>query len=315
VSAKEPAVATQEAEVLSYYASQSSFTDPGEMSALLAELPRDIATLQRIANGLVIHFRIEDPLAVGISEERFAEIDGRYAETMLARLLELDDRTLAERRAPQHRLLGCCRDFTVIFLAMARAFGLPARARVGFATYFFSGVRSDHEVAEVWDAAQRRWRLVDAQLRDTHIDPNDGVRIDPADVPRERFLVAGTAWRLCRAGEADPATFMVRPDIDMEMTHGWPYICHNLGLDLAALNKMEMLLWDIWGLAGKGLFWKSVTPEEIELLDRVAQVTDPLEPELPALKSLYMDEPLLRVPDTFTSFNPVTLAPSEITLR
>jgi hypothetical protein len=299
----------------SYYASHSRVTDPGEMAPALQGLPRDIAGMKRVAHRLVIHFRLGDPRAVGIGDDRLGEIDSRYAETMLARLLELDDRPLSEPREPKDRIVGCCRDFTVLFLAMARSFGIPARGRVGFATYFYSGAKIDHEVAEVWDEAEGRWRLVDPQLDDAHVDPNDDAGVDPTDLPRDRFMDAGTVWRVCRAGDDDPDTFRARPDVDLEMTRGWPYISHNLVLDLAALNKTETLLWDVWGLAGKGLAWKSVTPEEIELLDRVADVVAAAEPDLAEVRRLYADEELLRVPPKITSFNPLTFAPREVALR
>ena len=120
---------------------------------------------------------------------------------MLNRLFELDERPLTQERTPQTpqtRLLGCCRDFTVLFLSMARHLGTPARARVGFATYFVPDFNLDHEVAEVWDADEARWRLVDPELDDDHIDPNDGVRVDALDVPRDRFLV-GAGSRVARS--------------------------------------------------------------------------------------------------------------------
>jgi hypothetical protein len=299
-----------------FYATQSAFTEPGEMAWLLDGLPRDIDALQRIANGLVIHFRIQDPAAVGLSRERIAqEIDSRYADTMLERLIAHDDRRLSERRAPGDRIAGCCRDFTVLFLTMARAQGLPARARAGFASYFFEGLHTDHEIAEVFDPDERRWRLVDGQLRAGHVDPNDGAELDPADLPRERFFTAGAAWRQCRAGQADPAKFMVRPEIELEMTRGLPYIAHNLVLDIAALNGREMLLWDAWGLAGKAFLWAGVSEQEIALLDRVAEATDRDELDLAELEALYSGEPLLRVPESFTSINPLALTPREVALR
>jgi transglutaminase-like putative cysteine protease len=55
---------------------------------------------------------------------------------MLGRLFELAERPLGESRSLSERLVGCCRDFTVLFLTMARELGIPARARVGFAAYF-----------------------------------------------------------------------------------------------------------------------------------------------------------------------------------
>ena len=299
-----------EAEELDYYVSQSPVTDPGGMAECLTDLPGDLVDLQRVARGLVIHYRAENPAAHGIPEKRLVEIDSRYAATMLARLAELSDEPLTESRPPKERLVGCCRDFTVLFLTMARALGIPARARVGFATYFIAGYNLDHEVAEVWDASKRRWLLVDAELEKDHTDPNDGARIDPLDIPRDRFLVAGTAWQYCRAGEADPETFLVAPELDVEMTRSWPYLRHNLVHDLAALNKVEMILWDTWGLMEK----EHVAERDLALLDRVAEATAVADPVLSELRRLYKGEPGLQVPGTVTSYSPLTGEPREIAL-
>jgi hypothetical protein len=295
---------------LSYYAGQSDMTDPGAMSERLAGLPRDLASLQRVARDLVIHYRGDDPAGHGIPDERLTEVDTRYADAMLARLVELDDRPLTETRPPVNRLVGCCRDFTVLFLAMTRKAGIPARARIGFATYFIAGFNVDHEVAEVWDAGEGRWRLVDAELGDDHADPNDGARVDPLDVPRDRFLVAGRVWQLCRRGEADPETFLVAPELDIPDTRSWPYLRHNVVHDLAALNKVEMILWDDCGLTEE-----PDLDRDLELLDRVAAATAAADPDLSELRRLYETEPGLRVPAAVTSYSPVVGGPREVALR
>ena len=281
-----------------YYATQSLVTDPGAMAEHVSRLPGDLAGLQRVVRDLVIHYRAEDPLSHGIPEARMAEIDSRHADTMIGLIVELQA-PLESAREPRERLVGCCRDFTVLFVAMARSHGVPARARVGFATYFVPGWNLDHEVAEVWDEAEGRWRLVDAELRDGHVDPNDGAVLDPQDVSRERFLVGGTAWQRCREGEADPETFVVAPDLDIPDTRSWPYLAHNVVHDLAALNKVEMILWDSWGLM------EQVRPadEDFDLLDRVAAVTASADPDLTQLQQLY-ESPSLRVPPTVTSYTP-----------
>ncbi len=296
---------------LGWYASQSSVTSPGELGSLMEDIPRGLAEIREAAHGLVIHYRADRPLAAGIPQERLREIDSRYGETMLARVTELRYGPLAEARQPHERLVGCCRDFTVLLLAMARARHVPARARVGFACYAVAGLGIDHEVAEVWDEALRRWRLVDANIAEGHVDPSDGAELDPLDVPRDRFLVAGRAWQLCRAGEADPETFLVGPDVDVEMTRGWPYLQHNLVHDLAALNKDEMLLWDAWGLADQ-----PVTGErDLELLDRVAKVTAAYDPPLEELRDLYAADPRLPVPPTVTSYDPLGGPPRTVAVR
>jgi transglutaminase superfamily protein len=297
-----------EAESLRYYASQSPVTDPGGRPDLLTDLPRDVAALQRAARGLVIHYRADDPLAHGIPEERLREIDSRYAEAMLERLTELDDAPLTEPREPTERLVGCCRDFTVLFLAMARSVGIPARGRVGFASYFMQGFNVDHEVAEVWDPDAERWFLVDAELADEHVDPNDETHIDPLDIPRDRFLVGGAAWQLCRTGDADPEAFVVHPELEIEETRSWPQLRHNLIQDLAAMNKAEMILWDSWGLLRQPL-----EDRDHELLDRVAELTASTDPDLAELRRVY-DDPLIRVPEAVTSHDPLGGQPREVTL-
>lgn len=85
-------------DTLTFYAGQSPYTDPGGESRRLGDLPGDVASLRRAALGLVLHYRDEDLSALGIPEERLREVDSRYAEKMLGRLFELDDRTLTEER-------------------------------------------------------------------------------------------------------------------------------------------------------------------------------------------------------------------------
>ena len=134
------------------YATQSRVTDPGRFAPRVMEIPGTLTAMRTAARQLVFHYRDGgDYTANGIEPERVTEIDTRYAEAMLARIFELSDRPLTAKRVPRERLMGCCRDFTLLFLMIARAHGVPARARVGFATYFVPGLFIDHVVAEVWD--------------------------------------------------------------------------------------------------------------------------------------------------------------------
>lgn len=286
-------------EYLGYYASQSHITDPGNMAGLLASLPNDLAELRRVARGLVIHYRGENPLEHGVPAERMREIDTRYANAMLARLAELEDGPLTTPRSLTERLVGCRRDFTVLFLTMGRAQGIPIRARVGFATYFIPGYHIDHEVAEVWDAAERRWHLVDPELADDYTSP-DGVRVDPLDLPPDAFLLAGSAWRRCRAGTADPESFVVDPGLEIKETRGWPQIRHNLVHDLAALNKTEMLLWDTWSDSQETL-----TNRDLDRLDQLAEQTSAADPDVATLIRVYKNDPDLQVPDKVRSEDPL----------
>lgn len=294
---------------IEWYAAQSDVSDPGALSELLADIPSTIHGMYEVAHQLVLHYRADDPAALGIPRERMREIDTRYVQHMLARLEELQPGSLCDPRPAERRLIGCCRDFALLVVGMSRYHGIPARSRVGFAGYFIAGVALDHEVAEVWDAGDGRWRLVDAELAPGHRDPSDGAHVDPLDVPRDRFLVAGHAWQRCRAGTSDPETFMVGPDVEEPMTRGWPYLQHNLVHDLARLNKRELLLWDGWGLANE-----PAGPGDLEMLDRIAALTADAGTRPAELRGVYASEPRLTVPATVTSYDPLGGPPRQVRL-
>ena len=296
-----------------FYATHSPFSDPGEWAERLETVPGDLRSIKEAAHQLVFHYRADGDWAEhGIAPERIGEIDSRYAERMLGRVVELADRPLTEPRAARERLVGCCRDFTVFFVALARQHGIPARMRVGFATYFLPGWNADHVVAEVWDAGEGRWRLVDAELREGHADPNDGRVLDPLDLTRDRFIVGPEAWRRCRAGEAEPETFVVAPDLDIPATRSWPYLLHNVVHDLAALNKREMILWDDWGIT-EG--WETITDEQLALLDEAASIMLAPDIALDDLQRLY-ERAEFRVPEVVTSYtSAVEIPPIQVRLE
>ena len=146
---------------------------------------------------------------------------------------------VAEARPLSKRAIGVCRHFSLLLVAMLRHKNIPARARCGFGSYFEKGKFIDHWVAEYWNGT--RWVMVDAQIDEVQ-RKLFRVDFDPLDVPRDRFLVAGNAWALCRAGNADPDAFGI---LDM---HGWAFIAGNVVRDVAALNDVVMLPWDVWGI-------------------------------------------------------------------
>ena len=275
---------------------QSLVTEPGPAADAIDRLPADLGALRAVSQQLVFHFWADGDWAEnGIAPERISEIDTRYAAAMFARLGELADLPLSAARQPRQRLVGCCRDFTVLFVSMARHKGIPCRARVGFAGYLIDGRLIDHEIAEVWDGSAGRWRLVEPEIDDGHTDPTDGARLDVLDVPPDRFLTAPRAWQLARCGAVDPERFVADPAIG-----GWSWLRHYLVHDLAALNKTEMLLHEVWGVDLR----TPPGPGELPVLDELATLTGQSSPPLAGLRSAYR-RPEFVVPDTVTSYSPV----------
>src|SRR5699024_9579360 len=154
-------------------------TDPGDFADRLDDVTADLRAIKDAVHPLVFHYRGGGNWAeYGVAPERIEEINTRYADDIFARLSAVADRPLTASRVSSVRMVGCCRDFTVLFVALARHHGIPARMRVGFASYFTKDWWIDHVVAEVWDADEQRWKLVDAELPDEYVAPGGGP-IDP----------------------------------------------------------------------------------------------------------------------------------------
>ncbi|MGB4337814.1 MAG: transglutaminase-like domain-containing protein [Bacillota bacterium] len=278
---------------IGYFSVHGRMSDPGEHVALFNDMPHDIEALCRILQGAMIHANWLNRYGVELPGERFAELQLRHVSAMLARIVELDPRPLAEARPMDRRLLGNCRDLSLMLTSILRHQGVPARARCGFGRYFRAGHYEDHWVCEYWNGELQRWVLVDPQLDDVQRQVL-GVKFDPTDVPRDQFLTAGEAWRMCRTGLADADRFGI-----FDMRGPW-FIRGNLVRDVAALNKVELLPWDSWGLAEADD--EGLSSADLSLLDRAANLTHGDVPRWDAVHQLYESDERLRVPAVIQSY-------------
>jgi hypothetical protein len=278
---------------LEYYAQPGGMTDPRKYAYLFSDLPRDIDALCCVVHGLMIHIFWAEQHGLQLSEERKRDVQLRSVSRKLARIVELDSHPLTGPRALDKKLVGNCRDHSVLLAAMLRDQGVPARARCGFATYFLPNHYEDHWVVEYWNAAQRRWILVDAQL-DAFQREKLKIDFDPLDVPRDRFIVGGRAWQMCRAGQTNPDDFGI---FDL---HGLWFVRGDFVRDVASLNKIELLPWDGWGLINKRD--DEVTAAEMAFLDRIAELTCGDVPQFDAVRSVYEQDARLRVPSVITTY-------------
>jgi hypothetical protein len=281
------------------YATHSFASNPARYASLFDDLPRDLAGISLVTQGLIYHYAA-DQYVYGYQPppERLGEIDSRLIETILARILEKDDRPQCEPRAYEDHLLGCCRDFTLLACSVLRHRGTPARVRCGFADYILPEYWIDHVIGETWDGS--RWRRFDPEM-----PASKPLAFAVLDQPEKRFATGGRAWQMIRHEDADPTRFGLGPEVP-EPKGAW-FIRNRLVLDFAALDKHEMILWDGWGPL------QSPEPEpsadDQRLLDRVAALSQ--QPDVSELRSLSASDPRLRVPETVTCYSPAT-GPREV---
>lgn len=278
--------------ILDFYAHPASMTSVDEHASLFETLPDDVGALVRIVQGLGIYDIVaSDFYGFNIPDERKNEIHIRPVGEMLNRLLAMDNQPLSVARPVEKRLVCRCRNYLLLLLSTLRVKGVPARARCGFATYFKPGYFEDHWVCEYWNAAEARWMLADAQLDEVWRDKLK-IDFDIHDIPRDRFLVAGDAWAKCQTDEADPAKF----GISFAKLHGLWFVAENLVRDAAALNKMEMLPWDIWGAQPKPD--EQINNAHLKFFDRLAALSRDPDASFDDLRNLYAGDDRLRVPAT-----------------
>jgi hypothetical protein len=279
-----------------YYAQHGPITDPGPHAHLFAGLPTDIRALAAVVRGLLFHYHEGRIYEHEVSLARVRNDAARTVVEMLEKIRARNDARLVVARPLAHRLVGCCRDYAVLLTAMLRHQGVPARTRFGFSRYFTSDFAWDHVVCEYWNAAQARWLLVDAQQDAAHCRRNN-LLFDPHDIPHEAFPFAGTVWRQARAGAIDATHYGYDPG-QAGMWVIQSYLVH----DLAALNKREMLIGDVWGPARRGAR-DPLSGGDAVLLDQVAALTLTGNRGFAAVRAVYKSHPALRVPPTVDHYS------------
>jgi hypothetical protein len=223
---------------MSDYIKAGVMTDPGEYEGLLDGLPGDAGGVARVVQGLVIHEFLLDSYGVAMTDEQKQTVHLRKVSDLLGVIIGKDPRALDVAREPGERVATNCRGYTVLAVTMLRHAGVPARARCGFGAYF-GPMKEDHWVAEFHDGT--RWRMLDAQFDEVN-RRNFQIDFDVTDVGADRFIVAADAWRRCREGRDDPATYGLTG-----AGAGYWWIAGNMVRDAAALDGVEVLPWDCWG--------------------------------------------------------------------
>ncbi|NEJ73201.1 transglutaminase domain-containing protein [Rhizobium phaseoli] len=277
---------------LEHYTKHSPFSAPGRHSARFDVLPADPAGVARTVQTLLIYEHAAKPFyGYKIPEARRAESHIRPTEKILDAMLALDDRPLSVARSPEKRLVGICRHYMLLSIAILRHHGVPARGRGGFGAYFNPGKFEDHWVCEYWKADDGRWALLDSQLDEVFIR-NLGIGFDIHDVPRDQFLTASDAWRRCRSGELDPNLF----GIEFAQLRGLWFIAGNLIRDLATLNGGEVLPWDTWG--AQPAPYAMLSEAELDLFDEIALLTADPDAHFDTLNRRFAEDAKLRLPES-----------------
>jgi hypothetical protein len=175
-----------------------------------------------------------------------------------------------------HRDIGdylyvTCRDFALLAVSALRERGIPARLRVGYASYFNPRYWEDHWVCEYrLGEANSSWAILDAQLGPL---ARQGFRIafDVAEVPDTGWRCAASVWRAVRSGQLNPDIC----GLPFAGIAGEWWIGASVIRDAAVLAGIECLPWDYWGLGRAFFDTRKVRPEQAHDIDLLADAIEP----------------------------------------
>ncbi len=277
------------------YQAHGVMTDPGKYANWVADTPDSPEEISLTVQKNMVHLHWLERYGVKRSDRHFENANVRYVRSMLGSIHTLGGVDLNSVKDPNARTAGTCRDFSVFAAALFRSHGVSARARCGFAVYFNDPSYRfvDHWVCEYHDGAENRWKRLDAQLDGLQTEALS-IDFDIADVPENAFIDAAAAWTLIRSGREDPDSFGI---FDYK---GIPFAAANLARDVAALHKMPLLPWDIWGIMEYADSAGSYKEKDLFFLDSVADAVRSSDEA--AVIRLYND-PRLYVPGMIKSYS------------
>ncbi|AGL20160.1 transglutaminase-like domain-containing protein [Actinoplanes sp. N902-109] len=273
------------------YRRHTAYSDPRAHAAALAEVPADLPALGAAIRNLVVHYRAS---GIEFPADRVAEIDNRWVDRILACDQRRFPGSLLTPRPVEQRVVGCCRDFTLLSVAALRQHGIPARSRVGFADYFDPAFHVDHVITEWWDGS--RWRTADVE-----VDPAAGQPVDGLDVPLAPggLVPASRVWRAYRRGDLDVDTYGVGGD---DFLRGAWFVRNYVINELAHRYGDELLLWDTFGAQSIELDGDLTLIDEVAALLIAADEGDDAADR--ELEKRYRADPRLHPGPTVTSHSP-----------
>ena len=283
-------------QMLDFYRTHSTWTNPGQHQAMFDGIPNEISSIVESVQGVLIHGGLVWLYELNPTKAQDNGFEIRKTEDLLWRINSLDNADFSIHRPKEKRLLVNCRQFAVLTCSILRHKGIPARARAGYALYTWGrGKYENHWICEYWNRDEQRWIHVDAQIdaqqkKLMHIDFNT------LDMPRGKFVTAGEGWQRYRNGKVKVEAFGLGGK-DGWNAIGWEMVMPNVTCDIMALNKMELLPWDV------NPYWvkkeAEMAPEDTALIEKAAILSNQVDSHLGQMREFYESNPVLRMGEDF----------------
>lgn len=274
---------------LEIYRQHGIMTEVKTMGAMVRDVPKDIEIIAAYTQNILLHQHWSHAYGLKLSEERKKEPFKRSFEEKLMHLNKSGYSHISEKKPIESKIIGICRDFSVVAAALCREVGIPARERCGFANYLEKGKYIDHWVLEYWNEEKKKWIMADTQMDELQQEALK-LPFDPLEVSEDYFITAPRAWLACREGKLNPELFGIFK------WWGYDYLRCNLILDANSLLKLPMQPWDMWP-GYKSLPIEQWTEKDYELMDTLSQFALKVDDNYQALYDFVMSSDVIKVPE------------------
>ena len=119
-----------------HFIKHDTMTQIIEMKSMIKDIPTNVEGIVKIVQNTLLHQHWAKQYGVELNDQKISEVYVRPIDDKLKVLSQKDIHTLLEPIPYDKKLIGICRDFSVLMSSLCREIGIPARARCGFADYF-----------------------------------------------------------------------------------------------------------------------------------------------------------------------------------
>ena len=107
-------------QTLAYFSQHGPISNPGAYISLFENPPASISDLVKLVQGVTVHVFWAERYGLNVPPERMEELQLRSMQRRLAHTMELDPSPLTEPRPLEKKLLGNCRDHSLLLAALLR---------------------------------------------------------------------------------------------------------------------------------------------------------------------------------------------------
>ena len=263
---------------------------------MFEDIPDDIRSIVESVQGSLIHGGLVWLYKLKPAEAQDNGFKIRRTQELLRRISALDSAALSAHRPKEKRLIVNCRQFAVLTCSILRHKGIPARARAGYGLYTWGkGKYENHWICEYWNQEEQRWVQVDAQI-DAQQKKLMGIDFNTLDMPKGKFVTAGEGWQRYQDGKVEVEAFGLGGK-DGWNAIGWQMVMENVTCDIMAMNKMELLPWDV------NPYWDKkkaeMTAKDIAIIEKAAAISSQVDSQWGQMREFYESHPILRMPKDF----------------